>query len=122
MALRQLKVGTMLEEVNLPANYSGWVPFNKENTVNGRPGNSYGIDVPPGIFSVTILLDGVTATESAVLISSTNAYTWGTFTSGVAKRMAWKEAGQLRIRNAQSTGGGTVTVIIQKIDTPPRAF
>ena len=84
--------------------------------VSWADGGNYGLNVDPGTYLVTVVLNGVEVANIAVWAGG--KYEWVKCVPGVPVRMVFPDGAQLRMR-ATSPTGGTVTVKLDKVLPPP---
>lgn len=109
MALKLIRRGPVVE-TTVPAgadnNWVGWAD-----------GGTYGLNVDPGTYLVTVVPNNVDLPAGIAVWAGD--YTWVPITPGIPVRLVFPNRyTQLRMR-ATSPDGGTVTVKLEKVIPPP---
>lgn len=112
MALKLVRRAPVVETTVPAGANNDWVAW--------ADGSTYGLNVDPGTYLVTVVGTGVELPNSVAVWAGN--YTWVQITPGVPVRMVFPAGGaQLRMR-ATSPSGGTVTVKLDKVlPLPPPA-
>lgn len=109
MALKLIRRAPVVETVVPAGANNDWVAW--------VDGGTYGLNMTPGTYLVTVVTTGVQV--NIVAVWAAGEYAWTDIQSGVPVRLVFPPGyTQLRMR-ATSPDGGTVTVKLEKVIPPP---